>query len=224
MRAALEREFRKEHREMKASLDFFNKQFEDMTNHCCQLEKENHELKAQNASLAQDCAQLRKDAAESERRTTELEQYSRNRNIEVKNVPFVKGENLAQTLEKLGEAISEPITTRDVDVCHRVPSKDPSCPHIIVQFHSRSKRDTVLEKARKMRLSANDVGHTETAPIYVNEHLCPQLKKLLGLTIAKKKEQSWQFAWSKGGKIFARKNEKSKILHIACASDLSKIV
>lgn len=213
---------------MKASLDFFNKQFEDLTKHCSQLEKENLELKVQNASLAQDCAQLKKDAAESERRTTQLEQYSRNRNIEVKNVPFVKGENLAETLEKLGEAISEPINPRDIDVCHRVPSKDSTCPHIIVQFHNRSKRDTVLEKARKMRLSANDVGCSgtapETAPIFVNEHLCPQLKKLLGLTIAKKKEQSWQFAWSKGGKIFARKTEKSKILHITCIDDLSKIL
>ncbi|KAH9382495.1 hypothetical protein HPB48_010919 [Haemaphysalis longicornis] len=182
MRAALEREFRKENREIKASLDFFNKQFEDQTKHCSQLEKENLELKVQNASLAQDCAQLKKDAAESEQRQTQLEQYSRNRNIEVKNVPFVKGENLAETLEKLGEAISEPITPCDVDGCHRVPSKDSTCPHIIVQFHSRSKRDTVLEKARKMRLSANDFGFTETTPeitpIYVNEHLCPQLKKL----------------------------------------------
>lgn len=103
MRAALEEEFRKENREMKASLDFFNKQFEDLTKHCSQLEKENLELKVQNDSLAQDCAQLKKDAAESERRTTQLEQYSRNRNIEVKSSSLLRAKTLPKPLRSLGK-------------------------------------------------------------------------------------------------------------------------
>lgn len=224
MRTALERELRKEIRDVKSSLDFFNKKFEEMSVQCSQLAKENGELKAQNDVLKTECYQLKKLVLNNERRTTALEQYSRNRNIEVKNVPVVEGEQLTKVVQKIGEAVGESVREDDIEICHRVTTKDGSCPHIVVQFNSRSKRDAVLEKAKKTRLTTANIGCPGNTFLYVNEHLCPQLKKLLGQTVARRKEVEWRFAWSKGGKIFARKDEKSRVLQITSESDLEKIV
>ncbi|KAH8042675.1 hypothetical protein HPB51_025307 [Rhipicephalus microplus] len=224
MRTALERELRKEIRDVKTSLDFFNKQFEEISALCSRLEKENGELKAQNDVLKTDCSQLKQAVLNNERRTTALEQYSRNRNIEVKNVPFVEGERLTRVVQKIGEAVGESVKEDDIEICHRVTAKDASCPHIVVQFNNRSKRDAVLEKAKKLRLTTADIGFPGKTFVYVNEHLCPQLKKLLGQTVARKKEAEWRFAWTKGGKIFARKDEKSRVFQITTESDLEKIV
>lgn len=49
--------------------------------------------------------------------------------------------------------------------------------NVVVQFRSRAKRSMLLKKAKKMRLTNNDAGHEGEVPIYVNEHLCPSLKK-----------------------------------------------
>ncbi|KAH9378010.1 hypothetical protein HPB48_009386 [Haemaphysalis longicornis] len=69
----------------------------------------------------------------------------------------------------------------------------------------------------------DDIEYTTKHPVYINEHPCPQKKKLLGKIIAKKKELGWRFAWSRNGKVFKRKIENSKIVRIACKADLTKM-
>lgn len=129
----------------------------------------------------------KKHAEQNAQRLTLCEQYSKNQNIEIKNVPEVRGENLAAVLQKIGELIEEPIAEGDVDICHRLPAgKQSACPNAVAQFILRSKRDAVIEKARKKRMTTADLGHASRTTIYVNEHLCPELKKLLGMTVAKK--------------------------------------
>lgn len=223
MRTSLERDFRKENRELKASIQAFTEKFETMNTRYLELQEENLELKKANASLVGDCAELKKQVRDQEQRIVELEQYSRNRNIEIKGVPASEGEDLPGILDKIAKAVGEPITSADVAVCHRVPCKEPSRSNIIVQFHNRTKRDVLLAKARKARLSVEDLGMSEKGPVFINEHLCPALKKLLGMTVAKKKDKGWRFAWSRDGKIFARKTESSRILRVSCVTDLDKM-
>ncbi|KAL1474749.1 hypothetical protein MTO96_037755 [Rhipicephalus appendiculatus] len=136
----------------------------------------------------------------------------------------MEGEQLTRVVQKIGEAVGESVKEDDIDICHRVAAKDASCPHIVVQFNNRSKRDAVLEKARKLGLTTADIGFPGNTFVHVNEHLCPQLKKLLGQTVARKKEAEWRFAWTKGGKMFARRDEKSRVLQITTENDLEKIV
>lgn len=58
----------------------------------------------------------------------------------------------------------------DIEVCHRVPTRNADAtPNIIVQFKSRTKRDSILEKAKKSRLSTQELGFSPGSPLYVNE-------------------------------------------------------
>lgn len=135
-----------------------------------------------------------------------------------------ENENVGALVAKIGDVIGESITATDIEICHRVPTREAGKSNVVVQFRSRQKRDSVLEKARKARLRNNQVGIPDDAQIFVNEHLCPALKRLLSLTVAKKREFQWKFAWTKNGKIFARKSETARVVHIQSENDLQKIV
>lgn len=151
------------------------------------------------------------------------EQYTRNKNVEIKGIPQKPNEDLADIINKIGEAIGEPVSPKDVDVCHRVRTKDNRKTNIVVQFQRREKRDQFLEKARKKRLRNDLLGSECEDPIYVNEHLCPAMKKLLGMASARKREHEWKFVWVKNGVIFARQTEKSQIIRTTHENDVNKI-
>ncbi|KAH9367059.1 hypothetical protein HPB48_021835 [Haemaphysalis longicornis] len=214
-------------REIKASMTHMNKEFDDMRKDCAEVKKENAALKASNEKLLQEIALLKVQLHENSLRVTAQEQYSRNKNIEVRGIPHETTENLEDILSEVGGALGEPIQKDDVEMCHCVPTRntaeDCTEQNIVVTFSRRAKRDAIVEKARKTRLTADDIGYTTENPVYINEHLCPQVKKLLGMTIAKKKELGWSFAWSRDGKVFARQIENSKLVRIACEADLAKM-
>ncbi|KAH9367324.1 hypothetical protein HPB48_000953 [Haemaphysalis longicornis] len=130
---------------------------------------------------------------ENEHKIVQLEQYSRCENIEIKGVPSIEGESLPAFLHKVGSALGEPVVETDINACHRVPTNDDTVSNIVVHFRSRSKLDIVLEKARKSRVSTTNLDFTHPSPVFLNEHLCPDLKRLLGMTVAKKKEKGWRY-------------------------------
>ncbi|KAH9362837.1 hypothetical protein HPB48_015200 [Haemaphysalis longicornis] len=195
-----------------------------MKKECSDMKKENADLRASHEALALELATLKARVHEDSLRITAQDQYSRKKNLEIKGVPQNDKESLIEVLSKVGEAIGEPITEQDVEICHRVPVRnDSSDPNIVVVFQRQQKRDAVIRKAQKARFNTEDLGFASKQPVYVNEHLCPKLKKLLGMTIAKKRELNWRFAWSIGGKVFARKTESSRAIQITCEADLGKM-
>ncbi|KAM7290537.1 uncharacterized protein ISCGN_027158 [Ixodes scapularis] len=160
---------------------------------------------------------------ENELRLVHCEQYSRRHNIEVKGIPKTETDNVNDLVFKLGDLIGEQIALSDIEACHRVPTRDPTKSNVIVQFQRRQKRDSVLEKAKKKRITCQDFGLPETSSIYVNEHLCPALKKLLGMAVSKKREHQWRYVWVRDSKIFARKADGTPVITISDSGDLDKI-
>lgn len=240
-REATERNLRSEERgmrtdieEMKESMNFISKSLDDANARLATTLSENSALKKENDMLHLKVETLQKELVDCQASLIKSEQYTRNRNIEIKGIAHKPNESLPEILEKIGVAVGEPISRSDVDVCHRVPTKDKSASNIIVQFQRRDKRDAVLEKAKKTRLTNATVGlltasneGSSTEPceraIYINEHLCPFMKRLLGMAIARKRENRWKFVWTKNGSILARRTESSPIIPIHSESDLLKI-
>nr|XP_050023952.1 uncharacterized protein LOC126518146 [Dermacentor andersoni] len=180
------------------------------------LRKENDRLKAK-------CSENESIIVELQKRVVQGEQYSRRSNVEIKGLVEKKNENIIDLVGQIGGVVGEPISADDIEVCHRVPTREQCKTNVIVQFKSKQKRDHVVEKARKSRIRNRDVGISSEAQIFVNEHFCPTLKRLLAQAIAKKRENQWQFVWTKNGKIFARKTQSSQVVRIETDSDLVKI-
>lgn len=212
-------DLRKEVEELKQSMSFMNETFEALRTKGDELET----LKKEHASLKLEKAELEQSLANTRKELIELKQYTRLSNIEIKGIPQNENESLGDIVQKIGEKIGLNFEPTDIDVVHRVPTKDRKKTNVIVKFATRAARDNFLQCARKKRLSADDIGFSETNPVYLNEHLCPEYKMLLGLAIARKKE-NWKFVWVSNSKILARKAENSTVIHIATRDDLSKIV
>ncbi|KAH9375069.1 hypothetical protein HPB48_021386 [Haemaphysalis longicornis] len=165
-----------------------------MATRCSEIEKENTALKKQNAVLFAECNSLNQMVTEHEQRMTDFEQYSRIRNVDVKGIPEVVNEKLPDILKNLGEFVSENISEDDIDACHPVPSRDDGCANIVVQCRSRTKREAFIEKGRKTRVCTTDLVFPESSSVYINENLCPTLKKLLGQVIPLNNEKHWKYA------------------------------
>lgn len=223
LKSTIERELRGELREVKSSMEFINKTFEEMKDKLNATIKENAELRAENNELRSECKKLYQQTRESESRLVNCEQYSRNRNVEIKGIPPQQNENLLDIVGKLGVVIGAPILETDIEVCHRVPVPNSTAKNIVVQFMRRDRRDNFLGHAKKRRVTCEDLGISSGSSVYVNEHLCPALKKLLGVTVARKKECNWKFVWVRNGSIFARKAEQTPLLKVTCADDVCKI-
>lgn len=181
-------------------------------------------LKKEHTALKAEKEMLEKYVIDMETEMTQLKQFTRKQNIEIKGMPQEPKESLTEIVQTIAEKVEVQLKPSDIDVVHRVPTKEPTKTNIIVRFVSRSARDKVLQAAKKKRLTTSDFGFADASPVYINEHLCPEYKALLGKAIAKKKEKKWKFVWVAESKILARKTENSSVVHIATLADLDKIV
>ncbi|XP_077548403.1 uncharacterized protein LOC144161646 [Haemaphysalis longicornis] len=203
------------------SVEFVSKSFDEFKNDIKLFRQEVAELKKHSSDTQGATRRLEKELQETKKQLLDLKQYSRRNNIELKGVPVVENEDLTSVLNKVGSCLNVQISAQDIDAVLRVPTK--GLPNIVVKFLSRSPRDKVLLAAKKTRLNASMLGFQLDDPIYVNEHLCPENKVLLGKAIQAKRENNWKFAWVRDGRILMRKAENTKVLHVTCEDDLAKV-
>lgn len=222
-----ERENRSEVRELRAemksltdSVKFMSHEFDDMKKCLREATKEREALRRANEELRAKCRDNDNIIQQLQKRVVQSEQYSRRSNIEIKGLIKQENECVEGLAGKIGDVLGEPITPSDIEVCHRVPTRKAGKSNIIVQFRNVQKRDTVLAKARKARVRNNQVGILDDARVFVNEHLCPALKRLLSLALARRREYQWRFVWTRNGKVLARKTEASSVINIASEADL----
>lgn len=191
------------------SVDFVSKKYDEMKAKQEELIASNRQLVAQNAAL--------------ERRVAELEQYSRLNNIEIKGIPVTEGEDCAAILQSVCDAIECPVEPCEIDVIHRVPTMSKKNEkNIIARFVSREKKNDFVRKARKARINTSNIGFSgvTVTPVFINEHLTFENKKLFSKALELKKEFGWRFLWTDNCRIKARKTEDSKVYRIATESDL----
>lgn len=133
-------------------------------------------------------------------------------------------ENPVDIVKKIGDVLKEPDASHDIDTCHRIPTRKPGETNILVCFVRRYKRHAFLARARKQKITNDQLGLSGTDCVYVNERLTQTKKQLLGAAIARKKEVAWKFVWTNGGKVFARKDEHMDAVRIQDQADLTKMI
>lgn len=126
-------------------------------------------------------------------------------------------------MKKIAVCVESEIQDSDIEVIHRVPTKDKAKQNIVVRFASRKVRDRVLKAAKKHRLNTSSLGLKDNLPIFINEHLCSANKVLLSKALNAKREHKWKFTWVSDGKILMCKTENSRVAHVTCAEDLAQV-
>lgn len=158
-------------------------------------------------------------------RLNQLEQYGRNRNIELVQVQESPQENLENVVLNIARMMQINIVSNDIEAVHRLPSKPGKTRKIIVQFVSRKKRDEFIMKKKSMKINNDHILHNgNVTNIYVNENLTGYNSSLLWKTKAFAKEKGYAFVWYRFGKILVRKGEKAPVVQILMESDLEKLI
>ncbi|XP_077512035.1 uncharacterized protein LOC144123122 [Amblyomma americanum] len=209
---------------LKESMSLINEKFEGFRSEMVEMRKELAVTKAENEAIRSTNAHLTSELKKVRRELTDMQQYSRRNNLEIKGVPVVADENLISTMKTISGCLNTEVVESDIEVIHRVPTKKKDEQNIIVKFFSRTVRDKILKVAKKQRLNVSQLGFEGNTPVFVNEHLCPANKVLLGMAVKAKKEKKWKFTWVSDGKILMRKVENSHVLHVTSAEDLRQVL
>jgi hypothetical protein len=175
-----------------------------------QLEKENEELKAKYTEMKREGAIVRDTAVSArhvaltaDERSNDNEQYCRNYNVRIYNVPENKEETVQQCEEKVLKLFNEKlglkhITDKDLDAVHRLGKKKDEEPRpVIVGFISRKVRNQVIGKRRLLKKKP----HQNTRPVTIVEDLT---KKNYVLYQRARKSESAAECWTTMGKIFVK--------------------
>lgn len=188
------------------------------------LHQELKEIKEQNKALLEENQTLKKQIIDMKSDILDLQQYSRRLNVEISNFPETPNETMSEITESFMK-ILEVDLTENITAAHRVPTtKKGKCKPIIIQFNTTKAKSDFIKSAKAKRITANCINtNFESLPVYVNDHLCPELKKLLFECKVFKRENDFKFCWTKAGKVFLRKSDGSKIYRIKSNFDLTQI-
>ncbi|KAK5647374.1 hypothetical protein RI129_002266 [Pyrocoelia pectoralis] len=211
------------------SLDFYHDQIGDLKKLICEKDKRLDECFSTIDKLNSDNVNLKKENFDAKQRINRLEQYSRLNCVEIRGVPEPRDENVLSTVAAVGRVLNFPLDKSMVDACHRLVSNQsrPQEPRrIILKFISRIHAEEFL-KARKIKrnFSTKDLDPSSgtPSPIYVNEFLSPEYRRLYYQCREFKKSNNVKFLWVKSGKIMMRKTENSRVYVINSTSDFTDV-
>lgn len=161
--------------------------------------------------------------------------------VEISGLQENSGENLLHVVITLAQKIGLSLEERDIVNAYRLGARISTVEHngsgseaterprprpVVVRLTRRYLRDEFLHAAR-VRRGVDTAGMGlggEPRRFYVNEHLTRINRKLFYTAreeLARKR--NWRFVWTRGGIIYARRDQKSSVHVIRSEDDLSKV-
>jgi hypothetical protein len=152
-----------------------------------------------------------------------MDQYSRNRNVEVHGIPTSKNENLDNLLQQLFKKVDLEMNKNDY-IAHRMSPRRNGSQPIIIQFNNRNTRNQLMKKGKTAKLNFRDVQpDSPDSPIYLNENLNTYFKNLFFEVKQLNKQKGYAFIWFNNSKLFVKKSQGSKAVWIKSISDFEKL-
>lgn len=201
-------------KEIERSVDYISKQYDEMLQKVDDQSKTIEGMQDKIGGLETMISERETVIKELQLAVDRTEQYSRRNNIEIQGIPKQDTENLVSVVQDLAEKLQLPVPEEaEIESVHRLRAKEEKTPAIMARFTSRKTRDQWIEKRMALRLDN----------IYINENLTPRMKNLLWKTKSAAKANSFQFVWTRNGKILARKAPGATVIQVEHDSDLDKI-
>lgn len=116
-----------------------------------------------------------------------------------------------------------PFNESVVSIAHRLPDyKENGIPNIIVKFVTRYAKNAWINAARSStNLTANDLNTSwQKTNIFVNDHLTPTNKRLLGRLRGPLKDKKIVGAWSRDCKVMMRVKTDGSLYPIKDVQDI----
>lgn len=213
--------------EIKDSLNYVNQQYEDVM---CELQLTKDKVK----SLEKEKDEMRGTISNLNQRLNNLEQHSRTNNVEIQCIPDNRNENLLALVKNIASVTGCAIKDDQVVLCTRIAKIDRTSMRprsVIVQFCTSNIRNYFMAGIYKYnRLHQHDKINTshlgiqgEKKQIYVMEHLSPANKQLHAAARARAKELGYKYVWTRGGRVYMRRDDTSDYILIRDIESLENL-
>lgn len=205
------------------SLEFFNKQFEDLKREVETLRKERRDQQIYIENL--------------EHKIIDLQRKSRSSGIELRNIPQEATEsstNLIKTVCNIGSVVGVRIAETDLRDIYRLPGKanTSTAPRpIVAEFSTVQTKQSLISAVRlynkgrgkddKLNTSVMGIAG-DRRPVYIAEHLPPSTKKLFYLAREFASKNAYKFCWISNGNIYLRKFEGDKQILVSSEKSLCR--
>lgn len=190
------------------------------------VEREQDELKLRCHKLENENEQLRSEMCNQRYAQYDDQQHARAANIEIQGLPTTRNKDIYIGLEAVANALQVTYKREDISIAHRLRLYSNRHAHapVVVQFVSRSVKEIWLAAMMKKKtLNASEVTPTLPAsPVYVNHHLTPHNKSLLGRARALRRAGKINFVTYSNGKVLVTPREGEQVVRILELDDLSR--
>lgn len=125
----------------------------------------------------------------------------------------------------LFKEIGAKVAEYDIDIAHRVPSRNSNFPPpIICKFTRRVAKESVMEfKKRMADIDLDDIGLESSGKVGIFDHLTPNTQALFNKAKAFQKEHKYAFCWTKNSSILLKETSESNIIRITSPDVLRKL-
>jgi len=205
---------------MDNSLKFLNTDVEN-------LQKQLKEVKEEVATLKASMNQVHVKTESNAQKITSVDNYSRRICLEITEIPVTDDENCYEIAQEVFSLVGCDFPSEEISVAHRLKTSTTSAktPPIIVRFRDIYYRNSIMNERNSNRVSITELGFDSPSDpkrqyAYINEHLSPDMKRLLYLARCRKVDKNWAKVWVHDGKILAKKTADGDRFEITQESDL----
>ena len=172
-----------------------------------------------------DVSKITDRVSRMERATYQQQQYSRRETIELVGLPEnLNGDELEAKVVEVFDQAGVHVEKRDFHAIHRLKKNSV----VIAKCVNRRDAIAILRAKKSLRDANEDVrkklGVPTGSKLYVNESLCPEYRRLLGICNALHKKNKLASFYTINGSIKVTKNADGEKIVIGHMDDLFKLV
>ncbi|XP_046976521.1 uncharacterized protein LOC124542638 [Vanessa cardui] len=167
-----------------------------------------------------------------EEKVDTLEHQLYSTKLEIKNVPKIleeTKEDICEIVKEISKVLKTPIERHDIRDVFRTGKKD--APTILVDFNSAYVKENVIKGARQFnnRHKENKLNTTHlkldgpAKPVFLSEKLTPNIYSIYHLERNFARENEYKYCWTAFGKVFLRRMDGHKQIHIINEEDLHRL-
>ncbi|KAG8246171.1 hypothetical protein J6590_090219, partial [Homalodisca vitripennis] len=151
--------------------------------------------------ISQEQCNLKRNNEILTKRVNQLEQAMRDNVVEINGIPLKKGENVMDIIKQLSAKIGFDFQEEMIDNCYRYRSAvvDSARPGgIVVRFLRKLDKEQFISKRKQKRnVNSRDLGFMEgdAVPIYINDSLTQDKRKLLNEARKVRRDKLYTFLW-----------------------------
>lgn len=163
-----------------------------------------------------------------EEQVEELQRNQRSSILELKNVPKKEAENLTDIARKLHSSLGINLEPGSIKNVHR--STNAKVNSIVIEYQSQQIRNQVIKASKEYnkshkdrKLNATALGFPNDEPVFVNELLTPNARKLYGQSRTLVKNGKAKYCWLANGRVFIRISEDGPAIQMKSSTQIEAL-